>query len=281
MSHDPAELETSTIMQLAQIHPMDIRGLTAQSIGVLACAGGLGEDHPFFIPLRAVRTAKELAKIDWDEVTWWFRLLVWFHAKVCQDAVLPIRLFADRALLHQKLFLSKSASTLKLLGLCALPLRVKPLELLGACEDFERAMVQADRALHLGHALLDRFGCQASHGGSCQDLRSLLVRAQTCYEGYQQALQRAYELAGCICWYLATSEQSVRHRLLQVMTHITNTYCDKIEHFWVLLWLQEKNLGMRSANFIAMKTINMSTLSYEQMSAVTPKATVQPSPPAA
>lgn len=205
MNPDPAAVETPIVQRLARIHPLNLSGLLAQSVVVLAQASGLNVDHPIFLQLRAVRAPDELARFDWEKLAYNLQFQPWLHE--CRGVVLSVRLMTDRAILHQQLYLSKSASTLELLGQCTLP-RPVPQALLGTAEEFELVMCEADRSLHTGRALLDRFQDQALQGGAWELLCSLLDRAQVCYQGYLQALQHAGELRDDVQRYLATDVTS-------------------------------------------------------------------------
>lgn len=206
MNPDPAALERIIMRRLARIHPLNLSGLLAQSVVVLAQASGLDEDHPIFWQLRAVRGPDELARVDWEKLANNLQFQTWLHE--CQNAIPLVRLLAKRALLHRQLHLSKSASTLQLLGQCTLP-RSMPLALLGTAEEFVHFMREADRSLHTGRTVLDRFQDQALQGGVWDMLCSLLNQAQVCYQGYQQALQGANELLDYVQRYLAADEPAV------------------------------------------------------------------------
>jgi hypothetical protein len=206
MNTDPT---LHSVRHLARIHPLDLVGLMAQSREILDRASGLGLGHPIFHPFYAVQTPDDLARINWEEVANNLQFQASLHAEFCQSTLLSVRLLADRALLHRQLYRSRSASTLKLLGQCALPLCAMPLELLALCEQFDRSMCEADRALHAGRTVLDRFQDQALQGGAWETLCSLLDQAQACYQGYQQALQRACELRDYIERHLADEPTTV------------------------------------------------------------------------
>lgn len=197
------------VRDLACIHPMNLAGLMARSVVVLASTSGLDEDHPIFMPLRAVRTPDELARFDWEKLTSNLQLQAWLHVQACRRAVRALRLLIDRALLHRQLYLSKSAMTLRLQGQCVLPSCVKPLELLELWYEFDQCMCEADRALHAGRKVLDQFQSQALQGMPYRVLRSLLDQARMCYESYRRELARADELADYVDWYLEEKERTL------------------------------------------------------------------------
>jgi hypothetical protein len=201
--------ENVIVRSLACIHPMDLVGMMAESIVLLAHVSGLDEDHALFMPLRAVRTPDELAKVDWEELTRDLQFQAWLHAKACERTLLSIRLLADRALLHRLLYLSKSTSTLRLLGMVALPLCPMPLELLDLAEEFHQSMSEADRALHAGRTLLGQFQSQMLQGVPLIRIAPLLDQARMCYEDYQRKVEKASTRAGYARWYLKENEHSV------------------------------------------------------------------------
>lgn len=192
----------------ATVHPTRIALLCATFIAVLADSAGVERQNPAFAPLRRVQTVHDLATYPWGGLYADLRLRALIPAAPLQELVTYVRLFAELAVVHQRLYLARSGSTLKLLGRDGLP-PVLPPELAHFRREFEECLREADQALRTGRAGLTHFQRQAEPGQPLPALLwTTLKRAQASYEQYCRALGRA-------TWYLSWGAEREQRRIPQ------------------------------------------------------------------
>jgi hypothetical protein len=190
------------------IHPLHLEHLCATFIDALAAAAGLDRGSQVFAALRYAVTWQDLARIPWGSVSEQLRAGTVLPAAQLEGVVECVRLLAARAVLHHRLYLAQSGTTLLLLRKCFLP-QALPLELIGYAVEFHRHLKKMDEVLRTGRASLDRFGRQALLGEPVAALRTILEQAQACAEAYRSAYNEAYQIAEGVDEYLAwrTSRQ--------------------------------------------------------------------------
>jgi hypothetical protein len=198
------------VRYLSQVHPQDFSSLRARFLHVLVSITGIDPSHPAFAALRDVRDQQEFARVRWQELAAQIggnTCLTW---TVCAVIVEHVRIFALRAVQHQRLYLSRSSSTLQALGWWPIPPGGDRPELMQLCDAFRQAWMEADRVLQAGRACLQEFERLALRGEALARLPALLNQAAVCYTDYCQALERGDELAYYIQWYLAWESDEVR-----------------------------------------------------------------------
>ena len=67
----------------------------------------------------------------------------------------------------------------------------------------------------------------------------------------------------CVMFLTATFGVFLIFERPRGLTHIASMQCDKIQHCFVLCWLQERNLILKWTSFIALHAVNMSNPSCE------------------
>ena len=184
------------------VHPMHLQHLCSACIGVLAEIAGIERGNRVFAPLWYAVTWQDLARIPWGHLTERLRVRASLPAEQLEGAVEHVRLFADRAVLHHRLYLAKSGTTLQLLRKCYLPAAL-PLELIDFAVEFHKHLREMDEALRTGRASLDHFQRQALLGEPFPVLRAILDQAQACAEAYSSAYTAAYQIAEGVDEYLA------------------------------------------------------------------------------
>jgi hypothetical protein len=183
--------------------------LCSAFVEVLAQATGVAPGSQVFAPLWYTVTWQDLAHLPWGQLTERLRALATLPAGQLEGLVEHVRLFADRAVLHHRLYLAKSGTTLKLLRKCFLPAAL-PLELIDFAVEFHVHLREMDEALRAGRASLDRFGRLASLWEPAPALRVILEQAQACATAYSSAYNAAYQIAEGVDEYLAWRESHKR-----------------------------------------------------------------------
>lgn len=184
------------------IHPLHLGRLCATFIDVLAEAAGLDRGSQVFAALRYTVAWQDLARIPWVSVSEQLRTGTVLPTEQLEGVVECVRLLAARSVLHHRLYLAQSGTTLLLLRKCFLP-QALPLELIDYAVEFHRHLKKMDEALRTGRASLDRFGRLASLREPAAALRTILEQAQVCAEAYRSAYNEAYQIAEGVDEYLA------------------------------------------------------------------------------
>ncbi len=187
----------------ATIHPLNLSLLCSTVVEALAQATGVACGSQVFAPFWYTVTWQDLAHLPWGPLTERLRALATLPA--WQPVVEHVRLFADRAVLHHRLYLAKSGTTLKLLRKCYLPAGL-PLELIDIAVEFDQHLREMDEALRTGRAWLDHFGRQALLGEPVPALRAILEQARVYAAAYSSAQDAAYQIAEGVAEYLAWRE---------------------------------------------------------------------------
>ena len=185
-----------------EVHPMHLGQLCSTFIGVLADVAGIDRGSRVFATLWYTVTWQDLARIPWGHVSEQLRVRASLPAEQLEGVVEDVHLLADRAVLHHRLYLAKSGTTLKLLRKCFLPAAL-PLELIDYAVEFHKHLREMDEVLRTGRASLDRFQRQALLGEPVPALRAILEQAQACAEAYGSAYNAAYQIAEGVEEYLA------------------------------------------------------------------------------
>jgi hypothetical protein len=120
-----------------------------------------------------------------------------------------IRLFAERAVLHHCLCLSRSASTLGLMNAWPIHPGDVSRELMPIYEEFAQQLIEADAALELGRACLYTFQRQLSAQRSIRPLQGMFKRANAYYADYRQALNQADQLSSNMLSCLAQTPEEI------------------------------------------------------------------------
>ena len=168
--------EQASMSRCLAVHPLHIEHLCSTSIGVLADVAGIEYGSRVFAPLRYTVAWQDLACVPWGQLTAQLRARTSLPTGQLEGLVELVHLFADRAVLHHRLYLAKSGTTLRLLRKCFLPVAL-PLELLDFAVEFHRHLREMDEALRTGRASLDHFGRQASLWEPVPALRAILEQA--------------------------------------------------------------------------------------------------------
>jgi hypothetical protein len=211
-------LDSFILLQLGSIHPTRLLDLTGQTVELLASITGCSRKDSVFAPLRHIRTERDLALIDWQEMGEEIarRGALSQEASVC--AISSLKVLFERIELHYVLYQAYSSTTLRLFypemmtaNYLAFP------ELHQAYQEFEQVVSKADKALHTGRALSLQFqrtiallrkqlyaGALAGAWWVC--LQEMLARMRACALRYEHMLERAFEIQGCINWYVTQVE---------------------------------------------------------------------------
>ena len=184
------------------IHPLHLEPLCAAFIDALAAVVGLDRGSQVFAALRYAVTWQGLARIPWVSMSEQLRAGGMLPAEQLEGVVECVRLLSARAVLHHRLYLAQSGTTLLLLRKCFLP-QALPLELIDYAVEFHRHLKKMDEVLRTGRASLDRFQCLALLGEPVAALRTILEQAQVCAEDYLSAYNEAYQIAEGVDEYLA------------------------------------------------------------------------------
>lgn len=186
----------------AAIHPLSLSLLCYTFAEALAQAADVARGSQVFAPLWYTVTWQDLARIPWEQLAQRLRALATKPAGQLEGVVEQVCLFAGRAVLHHRLYLAKSGTTLKLLRKCYLPSAL-PLELIDFAVEFDGHLREMDKTLRTGRASLDHFQRQALLGEPLPALRAILAQAQACAEAYSSAYNAAYQIAEGVDEYLA------------------------------------------------------------------------------
>jgi hypothetical protein len=209
------ELDPYILLQLGSIHPTHLVELIKLSLETLISITGFSLEDSLFSTLRHVRTWKDLVFIDWQEMGEEIvrRGVLSLEASSC--AVSSFKLLYERVELHYLLHQAYSSTTLRLYKPEMVPADSLSLpELRQACHEFDQTISNADMALHTGRRLAlqfqrtivllrEQFYTGSPTGTWWVCLQERLTRMRACAVRYEHMLERAFEIQGCINWYLS------------------------------------------------------------------------------
>lgn len=200
------EADPLIIRWLAHIHPLNLPRLRAALLTVLTSTTGIAPEHRVLVPLAAIRDSEAIVNIEWEAFYGEIAVATCLPADACWTVVEHVRLFAQRSVLHQCLYLAKSAVALRMTYTWPIPPDRIPGTLLPDYDEFEQALIDADRALQAGRACLQVFQHLIPHAQTLSPLQNLLTRANSCYIDYRLELQEANRLAATIIEQLTQTQ---------------------------------------------------------------------------
>ena len=202
----PTEVDVVIVRRLAGIHPLNLPRLRSALLTVLTSTTGIAPDHSMFVPLATMRDSEDIENIEWEALDVEITVATCLPADACWTVVEHVRLFAQRSVLHQCLYLAKSAVALRMTYTWPIPPDRIPGTLLPDYDEFEQALIDADRALQAGRACLQVFQHLIPHAQTLSPLHNLLTRANSCYIDYRLELQEANRLAATIIEQLTQTQ---------------------------------------------------------------------------